>query len=404
MSKKMNILFVDDEPRILQGLRRTLYSMRSQWEMSFALGAQQAIDLLHKQEFDVIVSDIRMPGMDGVKLLNLVKEEFPGMIRFALSGQTSKESILKSIGPIHQYISKPCNVDDLTSKINHIHSIRMMFENPELYKIITQLEALPCISSIYTLLITKLRSEDASIKDIANIISQDMGMSVKILQIVNSALYGLRQNVSNISEAVKYLGLETISSLVLFVKIFAQFCVNIDENSSMDELWKHSLKVSKYVRTIVTDDEVEKNLADDAVIAGMLHDVGKLVLMAKLPDKYEKVIALSRQKNITSLEAELQIIGTGHNIVGPYLLGLWGFDNPIIEALRFHHEPTLIESDDIKTLTYVHIADCFANVNLNEYDTVEKIPSLNIDYLQNTGIFHKLNHWKNILSPETCLA
>ena len=106
MPEKQRILFVDDDPMVLRGLRRTLDTMRNEWDMSFAGGGPEAVDVLAQEPFDVIVSDMRMPGMTGVELLEHVREHYPQMVRIALSGQSSKESVLRSVGPIHQYLPK----------------------------------------------------------------------------------------------------------------------------------------------------------------------------------------------------------------------------------------------------------------------------------------------------------
>ena len=106
---KRKILFVDDEPNILQGLRRMLHSMRRDWDMEFAESGQQALELLNNSHFDVVVTDMRMPGMNGLELLNEIKRLYPEVIRIVLSGQASKEIIIQSVGPIHQYLSKPTN-------------------------------------------------------------------------------------------------------------------------------------------------------------------------------------------------------------------------------------------------------------------------------------------------------
>src|SRR5262245_37814840 len=97
------ILFVDDEPNVLQGLERMLRSMRHEWEMQFAMSGPAALERLAEQTFDVIVSDMRMPGMTGAQLLTEVSQRHPHIVRIILSGQADQEDILRSVGPTHQY-------------------------------------------------------------------------------------------------------------------------------------------------------------------------------------------------------------------------------------------------------------------------------------------------------------
>ncbi len=397
MIGKIRILFVDDEQRILDALRRTLYSMRHAWDISFTSSGKSALELLENKEFDVIVSDIRMPGMDGVELLSTIKKKYPSVIRFALSGQTSKESILQSIGPIHQYISKPCDLEELKTKINFVYSIREMFNNPVLGNFITQLESLPCMSATYIKLTHALQSQDATIDDIALIISQDMGMSARILQIANSAFFGIRQHVSSIAQAVKFLGLDTISSLVLTLKIFSQFKVNITEHTSLEQLWQHSLTVSQWAKIIMVEEKEEKKKADYAVIAGMLHDVGKLILMSYFPELYEGILSLMAEQRLSVLDAEKQILGTGHTVVGAYLLGLWGFDRVVLNALRYNHEPDMAEEKEVGVLPAVHVANGLANANSSGQAEFLTKETVNESYLESIGVHHKISLWREIV-------
>jgi len=114
MPDKKRVLFVDDEPRILDGRRRMLRSMRHEWKMSFAETGQEALAILANQPFDVVVVDMRMPGMDGVQLLSEVRKRHQ-IIRIVLSGTADREAILRAVGLAHQYLSKPCDAETLKS-------------------------------------------------------------------------------------------------------------------------------------------------------------------------------------------------------------------------------------------------------------------------------------------------
>ena len=129
---KKSILFVDDEPKILQGLRRMLHSMRKEWYMEFAESGYQALEILNNSHFDVVVTDMRMPGMNGLELLIEIKKLYPNVIRIVLSGQASKDVIIQSIGPIHQYLSKPTNSDKMKFIISRTCSIHELFEDEKI--------------------------------------------------------------------------------------------------------------------------------------------------------------------------------------------------------------------------------------------------------------------------------
>src|ERR1017187_6368046 len=112
-----NLLFVDDEVRVLQGLQRQLYGMRNEWNMNFKEGGAKALDFMASAPVDVIVTDMMMPGMDGAQLLTEVMKRHPDTIRIVLSGHADREAILRLVGPAHQYLSKPCDAEELRNAI-----------------------------------------------------------------------------------------------------------------------------------------------------------------------------------------------------------------------------------------------------------------------------------------------
>jgi HD-like signal output (HDOD) protein len=396
MSDKLRIIFVDDEPNVLNGLRRMLRSMRNQWDMAFADGGQKALDALSETPFDVIVSDMRMPGIDGSQLLNKVKEQYPRMIRIALSGQTSKETILRSVGPIHQYLPKPCNAETLKTTISRACSCRNLLTNEKLQGLISQLESLPCMSRLYTQLIEELQSDDASIDKVAYIISHDVAMSAKILQLVNSAFFGVRQYVTDISQAVTLLGLDIVKALVLSVKIFSQFNQIKLDNFSFDTLWEHSFIVGQWSKLIARAENADQKTIDYAMVAGMLHDIGKLVFAMKMSEEYEQVLSLAKNNNITIYHAEKELIGATHAGVGAYLLGLWGFSNSIIEALTFHHRPAEVSTKQFSPLTAVHAANVLAHEISVTNGEPDKSIEINTDYLEDLGLARRLSIWQEV--------
>ena len=140
---KPHIIFVDDDENILRGLRRMLKSMSAEWGMAYASSGQEALALMSRQPFDVIVSDMRMPQMDGVELLLKVKTLFPETVRIILSGYSEKESILRTVGPAHQYLAKPCSSDELIQTINRTINLRRFIELRKVRAIVAGLSSLP---------------------------------------------------------------------------------------------------------------------------------------------------------------------------------------------------------------------------------------------------------------------
>jgi len=404
MSEKKKILFVDDETRILDGLRRMLRSMRNEWEMSFAASGQEALDILAGNTFDVIVSDIRMPGINGAQLLNAVKQQYPQTVRIALSGQASKETILRSVGPIHQYLPKPCDAENLKNTITRVCSLRSLLTNEKMQGLISQLESLPCISSLYAQLMEEINSDDASINKIGEIISRDVGMSVKILQLVNSAFFGVPQRVSSIGQAVTLLGLDIIRALVLSIKIFSQFDQIKLASFSLSALWEHSLTVGHWAKLISRAENLSPILTDYAMIAGMLHDVGKLVLAAKMPQEYQSVLTRASEKNLALHRAEKELLGVTHAEVGAYLLGLWGFSHAIIEAVSLHHRPTEAAEKGFTALTAVYAANVLSHEAFPTDNNLQENVTESLAYLNEGDLAARLASWRELCRGKTALT
>ena len=396
----LRILFVDDEPHVLQGLQRMLRTMRSEWQMDFASSGQEALKLLRQQPYDVIVSDMRMPGMDGADLLKEVMRRYPKMVRFILSGHSDREMILKSVGPTHQFLTKPCSAESLKAALHRAVALREFLANEALLSRVSRMKSLPSLPTLYSRILKELQQPGASIKRIGDIIARDVGMTAKILQLVNSAFFGLPRHISSPSQAVSLLGLDTVRALVLSIQVFAGFEKTGVDNFSIESLWRHSVNVSQCANYIARAVNLEQKSIDDALMAGLLHDVGKLVLAVNSPGEYNSALALAKSKQMELWRAEKEVFGASHAEVGAYLMGLWGLPDSIVEALAFHHRPSECPYASFTSLTAVHIANVFDH----DKDTKEKgIPEsqADLEYLQKTGQADQLPMWREgCLSPQ----
>lgn len=351
------VLFVDDEPKALAGLEQMLHSMRREWEMAFAVGGPAALDVLKTKPFDIVVTDMRMPGMDGAQLLCQVRLLQPETVRIVLSGHSDKEMMIKSVGSAHQYLSKPCTAESLKETVLRACALRDLLENSSLQKLVSQMDSLPSLPSFYDELMEEINSPEASIKKIGEIISKDLGMTAKILQMVNSAFFGLRRTVSSPAEACLLLGLDTIMSLVLTIHVFSQFKGRSLSSFNAESLWSHCIKVGRFARSIARLEGQEKQVVDDSFTAGLLHDAGRVILASTLPDWYQEALDLAQTEGMTISDAEREVFGTTHAEVGAYLLGLWGLPGSIVETVAFHHKPNLLPGEVFRPLTAVYFAD-----------------------------------------------
>jgi HD-like signal output (HDOD) protein len=393
---KRRILFVDDERNVLQGLRRMLHSMRGTWDMRFADSGRQALTMLAESSADVIVSDMRMPTMDGVELLSQVKADYPHMVRIVLSGHADHKSIIKTVRLAHQYISKPCDANRLKLTIDRACALKELLADESLRCQVARMETFPGLPATYNRIMDALKDPECSIKQVGEIISRDIGMTAKILHIVNSAFYGIARHVAGPVEAATYLGLDTIRALVLSIGLFSDFEKSGLSDRILEAIYNHSMKTGLLAREIALSVSMGKEQADDAFMAGLLHDLGKLVIAFNMPMTYGKLLRVSLEKGVAIQAAEEKILGATHGQIGAYLIGLWGFSHNIVEAVAFHHAPRQCPSGSFDVLGTVHVADALANHLRRGTDVHHTVADLDGEYLSDMGVHRHLAEWQDL--------
>lgn len=336
---KRTILFVDDEPNILMGLKRMLRPMRDKWEMLFAGSGQEALKIMAAQHVDAVVSDMRMPGMDGPQLLRRVMQEHPDTIRFALSGYSDQEMVEQSIAPTHQYLTKPCDERQLVSALEMAMNARELVPNKTVLDKIARVEHLPVLPEIYNRITAELAKGEPSPKEIGDMVAQDVGMSANILKLVNSAYFGLPRHIAAPQQAVIVLGVNVIRSVILSLHVFNSFEHIGRASFSLPMLWGHSMRTGAMARTIAQHESLSKEEADHAYIAALLHDVGKLIMEAHCAEECVRIYDVVRAENRRVAEVEAEQLGLTHAEVGAYLLGLWGLPPQVVHAVARHHDP-----------------------------------------------------------------
>ncbi|HZP83561.1 MAG TPA: response regulator [Chthonomonadaceae bacterium] len=389
------ILFVDDEPNILQGLQRMLRPMRHEWDIAFAQSGPEALKLLEQAPFDIVVSDMRMPRMNGAQFLAEVRDRHPQIVRIILTGQSDQEAILRAIGSTHQYLSKPCNADTLKSTVARACALRDLLASDALKKLVSKMTTLPSPSSLYCQMIAALEAPNTSLHQVAEIVAKDVGMTAKILQLVNSSFFGLPHQISDAAQAISLIGLDTVKTLVLSVHVFEQYTGSMIQTSYVDSLWRHSLQVGTYARHIAQAEGQPRYELEAAFTAGLLHDVGKLALITYLPLQYKQTLARAQKDDLPLVEVEKKLLGATHAEVGAYLMGLWGLPDPVVEALAWHHYPGQRPGKGFSPLTAVHVANALA------YETTTQaamIPPPRVDemYLAKHGLAEHLPEWREI--------
>lgn len=395
MTTRLRILFVDDEPAILDGLRRLLRPMRDEWEVFTASGGLEALALLEHEAMDVIVSDMRMPEIDGAQLLEAVRNRHPQMVRIVLSGQSDQESLLRSVGPVHQYLNKPCDLAQLKATVTRCRALRSAINDPAITDLAAGMTSLPSPSGLYLRILNCLRSQEPTVARLGEIVAQDIGMSARVLQLVNSSLFGLPRTITSPSEAVALLGINVVRSMALAVETINRSANAHTGGVDAEGLWQHSLVVAHLARAIAQAEHQPLDICEAAFSAGLLHDCGKLVIAHQRPDQYQSLMDSDHHSLTTFEAAEHEALGASHANVGGYLLSLWGLPDALIEAVVFHHRPGDCPAAGFTPLTAVHIAEGFERCGQTVHASAVAT-ELDANYLARLGLAQRIDAWTTI--------
>lgn len=391
---KKSVLFVDDEPGILDGLRLRLRPQRQRWDMYFAAGGEQALAALGVGRYDVLVTDMRMPGIDGAALLQEARQKYPGMARIVLSGYAEKSALLRALSTAHQYLPKPCPPGLLEDTIERVAELQALIHDDAVKAAVGQIAVLPAQPAVYSELLAALTDDGAFSSNLADILRRDAALSLRVLQIVNSAYFRPPHQVLDIGEAVHHLGLDTIRQLALVAGVFGE---------AGDAKAHPELPLAELHRQAVLAGAIAATLCDRgphrqaAFVAGLLHDIGKLALTAALPERLDCVGQAVRSDGRDLATAERECFGVTHAEIGGYLLGLWQLPFPIVEAVANHHAPARVRGEaGLGLVAAVHVADALAREFGDSAAPCirDAAAGLDLEYLKAAGLLGELPRWR----------
>jgi len=391
------ILFVDDDSRILDGFRRLLHTEQSRWQMHFVVGGEAALQACEDSTFDVVLSDLRMPGMDGATLLGHIRDRFPNTARVVLSGYSEVALAARTVPVAHRFLTKPCSASELRSVIEQVCSLQDILSAPEIRKIVGSVGELPSLSTTYTCLMQAVNDPDTSITRVAEIIEGDVAMSAKVLQLANSAFFGLAQEVTSLPVAATYLGMATIKNLALVSEAFRLFVPSPKIPQSVCEAMQWH---SQHTASIASMLPMDSGIRDITVLAAFLHDIGSLFLASTMPDTFCAVLARAKERKCKLFEAEEELLGTSHAEIGAYLLGLWGIPHLAVEAIAHHHHPTRIPHTGFDCTTAVYLSDLLSHRwDAHAPDSTEPEPAIEeSDHacLELLGVLHVYTEFREL--------
>lgn len=352
------ILFVDDEVQILESLTGIFMNCDQDYEIFTAESGLEALNLLEKEEIDLVVSDMRMPGMDGYELLSKIKILYPGILRIILSGYSEEQLIIKALQQsiAKMYLFKTWESGQLIKMIQQLLKTEDLLKSKDLLLLINNIKELPTIKSSYQRILAMIE-EDVDIADIAEQIEKDQSIATKVLHIANSAFYAVK--TGSVHYAVTFLGLQNIRNLILSTSIFERFESKGMNMEYINKLWSHSFLTNK-ILVFLYEKCLGKKIDELSSSAGLLHNVGVVFMLKSFPKNYKTVEDKAEREQLNLVELEEAEYKVTHQETGGYLLKWWELPFPIVEAALYHHNPFDERVINQLLVSAVHISQKYA--------------------------------------------
>jgi HD-like signal output (HDOD) protein len=383
----MRLLFADDDPAALEQIRREISHARLPYDVVFVTAGSSALAALEGGEFDAIVSDLRMPGMDGAALLAQVRDQYPSVVRICMSGAVDDVDFMRVMPVTHQFLSKPIVGEALKEVIDRACSLNSILHHQGIRALVGRLNALPATAQTFQDLSEAMTKPNTHTADISRIVSRDQALCVKTLQVVNSSFFRRRAPITSIQAAVTFVGMEMIKSLALSACVFNALDASPAASKLLKDLQARSMRKAHFARALLK----ESRHADEAFTAALLLDVGQAVLALCSPQMFSEVIQIARESNRPWHEVEKEAFGVAHPEVGAYLLGLWGLPLDLIEAVAYHHNPSHVKHSQTSVLAAVHIADAVIDATADQPEKL--LNRLDAAFVARTGVHRCLTEW-----------
>jgi putative nucleotidyltransferase with HDIG domain len=327
------------------------------WKIHVSETPADALCQMDQVHFDVIFVDLSEGAHASAQLLHEVWARHPKTIRFLLSSSMAPDLMVTcALGP-HQFLQKPLDHAAVRGALDRADLVDRLFQQRDVQALVSRIRTFPARPTIYVEVMKQLRSSDASVQTIGELVSRDLAISTKLLQITNSAFFGFSRPVAAPADAVLLLGMETTASLILGIEAFSRLDNVKLQFFSTDQVWKHSQAVANSARAIAEHVTNDSALAQNAYTAGLLHDIGKLALAVNLEEQYRQAHDRARAENLPLWEVEKECFGATHAEAGACLLSLWGISGPVIEAVASHHMPASAIRGEFSAVTAVHLAN-----------------------------------------------
>jgi len=368
------------------------------WQTTTVESLTELLPVLERKQPDILILPLGDNSSVTLDLLQKVVNKFPSIIRVIVGRQMTPQQIARASELAHHVLPLDCDPQGLVKDIQSSAHISDLINKPIIKNYIASIKTLPVLPDIYDKLNSCLTSERSDAREIAKIIEQDPVMAAKIMQLVNSAYFGLTREINRIQEAVTVLGVRMIRDLVLTSHLFESYPQTQEWTSfSFKQLHQRSMAVARAAQHIARAAKADRHVQAQAFLAGLLHDFGILVLASHNPTEYHRIISKASLMEQPVYAIEKLELGVTHAEAGAYLLGLWSLPPRVVEAVLFHHFPNASGVTGFSPLAAVHVADALLPP-MTSVVGCDMSSRLSVSYIEKIGMADELSRWQIITS------
>lgn len=386
------ILVVDDEPDFVRTLSQIQSDLPRSWELEFRHDGTSVIAELAQSPCDIVVASARAPRSEVASLLSTLKDRHPATLRLLMADAPLSPENTALAHDAHDQLPRTGSFGGLRQGLMRSCALQDTIHSPGIAHLVDRIDALPSVPTLYTEFVAATRDAKSTIEDLGNIVSKDLALTARLLQLVNSAAFALPQKIVSPGQAATFLGLETLRSLVFSVQAFDSFGSAKSKYFQIEKLWEHSLRVAQFSRAILEAERCNRTIIEEGFLAGLLHDCGELVLVMNRPDRFDATRRLAERDGMSPLELEERLFGASHAAIGGHLIARWGLPISVVEAIAFHHTPSKFSETDFSPLAAVHVANRLARIDLSTVKP-EEIDGLDYAFLKRLGRDTRVARW-----------
>ncbi|WP_218934216.1 HDOD domain-containing protein [Rosistilla ulvae] len=391
-------MFVDDEPQILRAISRMLDCADVDWDFRTAPSGREAIDALQGACVDILVTDMRMPGMDGAELLDHVRRHHPETSRVILSGQADRDTMYRAVLPMHQFLSKPCDAQTLRDVLARTDSIRSTYGSRQAHRMVGEISSLPSTPGMLERIVAEVNSKHGSIQKVGGLLACDPGLTAKTLQLANSAMFGNNGSEFSATQAARAIGIEAMQALVSMLEYLTPIEIPQIAGFCFEQYVDHAQRVARIGCQIARLEGLNLQCQRESYTAGLLHDIGRLVSVSHVDSQPALVGAGSNSGGRHFWQPKPQISEVADDNLGGYLLGLWGLPHEIVQAVAHHRRPAECRTDHPTTAAVVCAADCIAHESFDPWSDAETEQCEAL--LAKLGLPGRLNAWRSAVTDK----